>query len=1183
MSKTRAIHKTAASPHINTSGYWSSRLFHEVYLAQDLPRDFASVWDSDRFDGYAKFEQKFINLVLEDLHNLNPKNWSETDTITNLIMPMMDVLGWHDKCAGRRSPAVSEESFTVIEDGCKRTFRPDLIYVDKPEYTDSIRSPKLPDEKILAAHNKTTGAMMVVEAKYWDRLEEYQSGDVKGNRKRNDVAGDEGTKSLSPDDQILKYMDILGRDFGILTDGKTWRLFHKDLSKGDFRKKYYEFDVGNLISLVKLGLDRNVERRKEFQQAAKYFYFFFSKETFYRPIGDRKPLIYEVLEFSKVYSQSLEEDLKKRFIVAMGHLCNGYAESIRKSRQEISLESVRAIAESSIFNILFIRSCEVRGVLPMRAPDYIAVSLTDIINRLDKMDYEPQRMKIGACDDFFKSYWGSGFSADGFEIYDRVLNLYNIVHQGTTGRNFGFEIQGFNESIFTKEEWRHVTKFKIANKYMLDCLFHLSFIKADKSIKDRKFQQIPYNFFSPRQLGSIYESFLEYKIKKAENDLMFQDGEWKNINLRSKEAIKLEVSSEDIVKEGDLYFTTDNKTRKLTGSYYTPDCVSKYIIKKCLADSIKNKTPEKILAIKVCDPASGSGHFLTGALETLTDSYRLALVNQTIDDISESYEESARKVLAACIYGVDLNPSAIKLAKMALWLATAQKGQKLEPLQEQIFCADSLSFGSENSVNSMDWGKLIELKTEGKGFDAVIGNPPYLGEKGHKELFDELKSSKIGREYYNGKMDLFYFFFHLGFDILKANGRLGFITTNYFVTADGAIKLRSDMKRRMAFEVILNFNEMKVFDSATGQHNMVSILKKTPSGEQTIVIQVRGKGKVTEDVIAAIENGDESLALTTRTDSSSIFEGDCNYIRLKDAMSNGSVDDDALLARIRTGADLLGNICEVRTGIQTGVDKVSDKHLNKFNIKNAESGDGVFCLKKAEVAALGKLNSKDEGVLKPFFKNSDVRQFNVNSKPEQFIVYLDKKDGGYESLGKIKTHLEKFRQLIDDSSSNSPYLHRPRKREMFEGEKIVCPQRSTLNTFGYNNTPWFASVDVYFITASAEKSVPLKYVLGILNSKLGYYWLYHRGKRKGDTLELYETPLSEIPIKLSDKGRTAELVNIVSEVIKEIKKGDASDLLDSLNQIVYEIYGLGKKERKVIEDLFDAKIKAPQSLYRKSS
>lgn len=95
----------------------------------------------------------------------------------------------------------------------------------------------------------------------------------------------------------------------------------------------------------------------------------------------------------------------------------------------------------------------------------------------------------------------------------------------------------------------------------------------------------------------------------------------------------------------------------------------------------------------------------------------------------------------------------------------------------------------------------------------MIGNPPYIGEKGHKEIFRSIAQGNLGK-YYQGKMDLFYFFFHLAIDIARTRAQIAFITTDYYVTAHGAIKLRNDIKNRTVVKQLIDFNDLKIFESA---------------------------------------------------------------------------------------------------------------------------------------------------------------------------------------------------------------------------------------------------------------------------------------------------------------------------------------------------------------------------------
>jgi adenine-specific DNA-methyltransferase len=144
-----------------------------------------------------------------------------------------------------------------------------------------------------------------------------------------------------------------------------------------------------------------------------------------------------------------------------------------------------------------------------------------------------------------------------------------------------------------------------------------------------------------------------------------------------------------------------------------------------------------------------------------------------------------------------------------------------------------------------------------------------------------------------------------------------------------------------------------------------------------------------------------------------------------------------------------------------------------------------------------------------------------------------------------------------------------------EGPKIVAPQRSPENTFGYNELPWYASADVYFVTEK-EKNISLKYILALINSNLYYLWLYHRGKRKGETLELYQIPLSEIPIKKIPNYEQKPFIEIVDKILAITKSSDYLENLakkeevkeyeKQIDQLVYKLYNLTPEEIEIVKN-----------------
>ena len=131
----------------------------------------------------------------------------------------------------------------------------------------------------------------------------------------------------------------------------------------------------------------------------------------------------------------------------------------------------------------------------------------------------------------------------------------------------------------------------------------------------------------------------------------------------------------------------------------------------------------------------------------------------------------------------------------------------------------------------------------------------------------------------------------------------------------------------------------------------------------------------------------------------------------------------------------------------------------------------------------------------------------------------------------------------------------------------MCPQRSKSNTFGYNECEWYAASDVFFITNS-EEGYDIKYILALLNSKLYYVWLYNKGKRKGETLELTATPLSEIPLKRPNSEEERLIVSKVDDILsaKRInKEADTSVLEDRIDFLVYHLYDLTYDEVLVVD------------------
>ena len=458
------------------------------------------------------------------------------------------------------------------------------------------------------------------------------------------------------------------------------------------------------------------------------------------------------------------------------------------------------------------------------------------------------------------------------------------------------------------------------------------------------------------------------------------------------------------------------------------------------------------------------------------------------------------------------------------------------------------------------WFSDVFNRADGKdGFDIVIGNPPYIGEKGHKEIFQPVKADIHLRQYYLGKMDYFYFFFHLSFNLLTDAGISTFITTNYYPTALGARRLRADIRERTSIITLFNLGELRLFENAPGQHNMISSFIKGDYNCRCKVIDVHKKGTLNPQMFISIISQKDSDTSYAEVLQDNIFDGEENYIRLQNDSGNDLLS--SILNKIKHNNDILNNICKVNVGLRSGIDRTKKKHQEKFPFINVNQG--IFVVDKSMY--LG-----ESDIIKDFYKNSDIQKYYTSNETKLRIIYSTN-DTNIKNYPLIYEHLIQFKDLIDTYRWTEEVkwyaLVRPRNIKMFQVEKIVAPQRSKYNTFGYNNGDWFASSDVYYIT-SPINGYSLKYILGLLNSKLYYTWLYHKGKRKGETLELYQKPLSEIPIKRVSSEVQNSIIKIVDEIITHKKtdsRYDTSVLEQKIDTIVYNIYGLTDSEIKFIE------------------
>ena len=265
---------------------------------------------------------------------------------------------------------------------------------------------------------------------------------------------------------------------------------------------------------------------------------------------------------------------------------------------------------------------------------------------------------------------------------------------------------------------------------------------------------------------------------------------------------------------------------------------------------------------------------------------------------------------------------------------------------------------------------------------------------------------------------------------------------------------------------------------------------------------------------------------------------------------------------------------EVGQGIVAPQEFAIDKHTAM--LRDIEVGEGIFVLKPEEIKKLA-LSKKETEIIKPFYTTKEISRYRANKDNESWIIYSDKNVvKNIEKYPKIKQHLEKFAPVI--TSDFGPFgLHRARKEDLFIGPSIFSIRKTDRPQFSYVDFPCYVS-QTYFVIST--KRTNLKFLTGLLNSRLVYFWLKNKGKLQGDLLQIDKEPLVGIPIYVGSKDQQKRIVNLVDNML-DLNKKLAAGAKDSekwnklrteiertdkeIDKEVYKLYGLTGDEIRTIE------------------
>ncbi|MFQ6039778.1 MAG: Eco57I restriction-modification methylase domain-containing protein [Candidatus Poribacteria bacterium] len=653
----------------------------------------------------------------------------------------------------------------------------------------------------------------------------------------------------------------------------------------------------------------------------------------------------------------------------------------------------------------------------------------------------------------------------------------------------------------------------------------------------------------------------------------------------------------------NLYLNLFGKRiRKALGEFYTPAEIVNYIL-NAVDYTAEN---QNLFGQNLLDPACGSGCFIVEALGRFIKSAGKLAQREGYQIILAQLSENR------AIVGFDINPLAVLMAKIRFALeilpllarirADENKDYTLESIP--IFRTDALR--DESSCQGIQLQLLEEtapyfsqtihkLRDESQ-YDYVVGNPPYLR---IQRVSPEL------REYYrktytaaDGRFDLYILFIERGLKWLKPSGKLGFVTSNKFITSNYGKKIRQYILQHSIIEQIIDLADTKIFD--------VAVLP-------CIIILRKGKNRrksFTYSIARSINNYAADLGWCDKQSSAS----DKSLMELIEKMKsegrndacfqfeqNSQISVKLFPARMPTHADkfwhfvpldeqkLIYKIKQVSThtldqlaakiivGLKTNADDVfANPMTEEFIRENRFEQDLIYPLLRGpnvqrwSIIWTGREASKDTYILYPHIEqNGKVIPIQLGKYPQAASYLLSNRD----VLERRTYLLECGRKWYEIWVHQSP-------SDFARKYKLVTPDITTQNNFALDTNGYFCLGSCFVILLKDETAENYKYMLGILNSKALEYFhkrnsstSIYAGRYRYWTSYMKDYPIISLSSEKAKSGNIgSQIINQVDDILRAIshnRQGDVEDLEARLNELVYELYGLtGSEVDKINEFTF---------------
>ncbi|QTM05651.1 Eco57I restriction-modification methylase domain-containing protein [Brachyspira hyodysenteriae] len=749
------------------------------------------------------------------------------------------------------------------------------------------------------------------------------------------------------------------------------------------------------------------------------------------------------------------------------------------------------------------------------------------------------------------------------QIIDRIIFLRAAEDRGIeeygdlkkTCENKDESFYGNLLKIFEKADGRYNSGLFDFSKDSISSSIEIDNKVIKEIINELYYPLSPYEFsvISVEIIGNAYEQFLG-----------------KTITIGKNHSAKIELKPE---------------VRKAGGVYYTPEYIVDYIVANTVGEAIKGKKPEEIANIKILDPACGSGSFLLGAYKYLLN-YHIEYYNKIKDRakfkgskedvIKENGDLTIwikKQILRNNIFGVDIDSNAVEVTKLSLLMkclegespASIQNNQDLfneralPSLEDNIKCGNSL-IGNDfyeshldldddtlYKINCFDWNSKFRDIMKAGGFDVVIGNPPYVQiQSMEKELKEGYKESNYKNYISTG--DIYQLFFEKSLDVLKTGGIVGMITSNKWMRAGYGVVTRDYFYR--------NANVNGIIDLGAG----------------------RFKGATVDTSIILYSKNDDEININEPREFKAIkFYDDLSG--LKDVEFNNNI----VIANHDKEWVIMNNL-------ENGIFEKINKHkpLKDWNVninRGLVTGDNKgLVLSEEEIQEFVKFDNERKFIKKYIF-GENIKKYTHSTNLYLIAIpkNTNKKNINKDFLNLLKIRNERFNNSISNRKEIGNEWYELRGcsfYDRFSEDYILWTDIISIPSFSINlHDELYVDTSAYFLY-SIDNNINLKYLLGILNSKVTFYQLKYIAQSLGNAaLRIKKIFVEKVCIPEPDKETESKLVNLVDNIIDLNKKLSAEknpNTIEMLNtriqavdnaidKIVYALYGLNDEEIKIIE------------------